>query len=100
MISNYIVPGVLLIIVVVYAIFGLKRGFVKQLAGIASFIVGGFLAYKLCEPVALLIQKLPFIQSMISDIEMPDFSSSTTLWDKITTVLNYMMQSRHSRQRI
>lgn len=92
MISNYIVPGVFLIIVVACAIVGLKKGFLKQLAGIAGFIIGGFLAYKLCEPVALLIQKLPFIQSMISDVEMPDFSSSTTLWEKITTILNYIMQ--------
>ena len=92
MISNYIVPGVFLIVVVVCAIVGLKKGFVKQLAGIASYIFGGFLAYKLCEPIALLIQKLPFIQSMMSDIEMPDFSTSTTLWDKVSTLLTYMMK--------
>ncbi|MCR5456907.1 MAG: CvpA family protein [Clostridiales bacterium] len=92
MISNYIVPGVFLIIVIVSGIIGLKKGFIKQLAGIASFIVGGFLAYKFCEPLSQWIRTMPFIQSMMSDVEMPDFSTSATLWDKITTLLNYMME--------
>jgi len=90
MISNFIIPTIFLIIVVICALVGMKKGFVKQLSGIATFIISAFLAYKLCDAFAELIRKLPFIQSMITDIEMPDFSDAETLWDKIRTILEYI----------
>ena len=49
MISNFIIPTIFLIIVVICALVGMKKGFVKQLSGIATFIISAFLAYKLCD---------------------------------------------------
>ena len=89
MISNYIVPSVFLLIVIICGIVGMKKGFVKQLAGMVSFIISALLAYIFCDPLANVIQKMPFVQTMITDVEMPDFSGTTSLWDKIQTVLTY-----------
>ena len=40
----------------------------------------------------MLIQKIPFIEAMMSDVKMPDFSTTTSLWERITMVLNLMME--------
>ncbi|MGN1095884.1 MAG: CvpA family protein [Eubacteriales bacterium] len=85
---------ILIAIVVLFAVIGAKRGFVKSVSGFVSHIASFIITLIFYKKAALLVKKLPFIAAMITDIEMPEFSSgSGGFLDKINTVINYIISS-------
>ena len=82
----------LFFIVLIAALVGFARGFIKSIAGFIEYTLAVFISYTFASPLSIIVKKLPFIANMITDIEMPDLSNGT-LVDKLVTMVKYISQS-------
>ena len=81
---------ILVVILALCTYFGWKRGFVKTLSGFISYVISFAIANATHRFLASYVIKLPFLQKMISDVEMPVFSEDATFLDKSREILAYV----------
>ena len=87
---------VLILIIVISAIVGLKRGFVRSIAGLASYIISYIVANRFYTLLTPIVSKIPFIQSMTTDIEMPEIESGAGFLGKIGAIFKYLFDNAMS----
>ena len=84
---------ILILIVVVFAMIGLKKGFFKAVSGFISYLIGLVGAALFYKPFMELIKKLPFLAKMITDVEMPNLSEGEDLMEKLKIIMNYVIEN-------
>ena len=84
---------VLALIIVIGALVGLKRGFVRSVAGLAEYIIAFMIANRFYTLGAKLVAKIPFIAKMITDVEMPVLESGKGFFSKVGAVISYIMSN-------
>ena len=84
---------VLVLIIFISAIVGLKRGFVKSIAGFAEYIVAFMVANRFYTAGANLVAKIPFIANMITDVEMPTLDADAGFFGKIGAIISYILEN-------
>ncbi len=81
---------ILIIILAVCAVIGWKKGFIRALRGFVTYIVSFAVANTLYRVVAKSVIKLPFLQKMITDVEMPELPANATFLDKMSEIVRYI----------
>ena len=81
--------AVLLLIIVVFAVIGAKKGFFETIAGLVCPLGSLILTLLFYKPVAALI-KSSFFAHMVSDVPMPDFSGASDVISKLTVMMEYL----------
>ena len=84
---------VLILIIVISAIVGLKRGFVRSVAGLVSYIISYIVANRFYTLLTPIVSKIPFIQSMTTDIEMPEIDPGTGFLGRIGAIFKYLFDN-------
>ena len=93
---NLIFFSALFLIIIISALVGFFRGFVKSVAGFLVYIVSFFAARTFTPLLAVVMKRLPFIAKMITDIEMPVLDNSSTTLQKIIEMVKYIYNSGKS----
>ena len=83
---------ILIAILVLCAIIGWKRGFLRALGGFVSYIIAFAIANKFYRLFAKWIIEIPFLKNMITDVEMPVISENATFLDKVKIIFEYISE--------
>jgi uncharacterized membrane protein required for colicin V production len=81
--------AVLLLIIVLFAVIGAKKGFFATIAGLVCPLGSLVLTLLFYKPVAALLKSTLFA-SMVSDVPMPDFSGASDVISKLTVMMEYL----------
>ncbi len=73
-------------------VIGWKRGFVRALRGFVTYILSFAVANSLYRLIAKTIITLPFLQNMITDVEMPALPADATFLDKVSAIVQYISE--------
>ena len=84
---------VLFAILILSAVIGFFRGFIKSVAGLIEYIASFFIAYTFASPASIFVKKIPFIANMITDVEMPAIDPTASFGQKLLTMVRYITQS-------
>ena len=84
---------ILIAIVAVFAIIGTKRGFIKSVSGYVSVLISFFLTLTFYKRFTPVVKRLPFIERMITDAQMPEFSGAEGFMEKIRMIVNHIISS-------
>ena len=84
---------VLILIIVVFAVIGMKKGFFKSVSGFASYFIGMIIASVFYKPFMDVVKKLPFFANKITDVEMPNLAEGEDLMQKLKIIMNYIMEN-------
>jgi|GEM_PF-822524 uncharacterized membrane protein required for colicin V production len=91
--AEIITVSVLILTVVIAAIVGIKRGFVRSIAGLLVYIVSYIIANRFYTLIVPYTSKIPFIVSMTSDVEMPEVEAGTGFIGKIGAIMKYLFDN-------
>lgn len=91
--SELITGAVLIIIIVVSAIIGAKKGFIRMVAGLIEYIVSFFLAYTFCSKLTAVTSKIPFIADMMTDTDMPELPEGAGLFEKAKETISFIVKN-------
>lgn len=83
---------ILIIVLAVCAVIGWKKGFIRALRGFITYILSFAVANTLYRVVAKSVIQLPFLQKMITDVEMPELSQNATFLDKMSAIVKYISE--------
>ncbi len=83
---------ILIAILVLCAILGWKRGFLRTLGGFVSYIIAFTIANKFYRLLADFVIQIPFLQNMITDVEMPVLPEQSTFLDKVKAIAEYVSE--------
>lgn len=81
---------ILIAILILCAIIGWKRGFLKSLGGFVSYIIAFAVANKLYRLLARFVIEIPFLKKMITDVAMPTLPEKATFLDKMKAIFDYI----------
>ncbi|MBO5022896.1 MAG: CvpA family protein [Clostridia bacterium] len=84
---------ILIAIVVIFAILGIKRGFIKSVSGYVSHLIAFILTFAFYKRFTPVVKRLPFLDNMITDVPMPEFSSAEGFMEKIKMIINHIISS-------
>ena len=84
---------ILIAILVLCAIIGWKRGFLKSLGGFVSYIIAFAVANKFYKLLAKFVIEIPFLAKMITDVEMPPIPQNITFLDKVKFIFDYVSEN-------
>lgn len=83
---------ILIVILIVCAIIGWKKGFIRALRGFVTYILSFAVANTLYRLIARYVIELPFLQRMITDVEMPALPANATFLDKAGAIIKYISE--------
>ena len=84
---------ILILIVVVFALIGAKKGFFKSVSGFASYVVGMIIATIFYQPFMAIVKRLPFFANRITDVEMPNLAEGEDMMEKLKIIMNYIIDN-------
>lgn len=79
----FLVDIILVFVLALCVYIGWLRGFVKTLSGFLTYVVSFAIANASYRFLSQYTIKLPFLQKLVSDVEMPAFSEKATFLDKL-----------------
>lgn len=82
----------LIAVLAVCVVVGWRRGFIRALRGFVTYILSFAVANSLYRLIAKSIITLPFLQNMITDVEMPQLPANATFLDKVSTIIQYISE--------
>ena len=88
-----IFTGIMVVILAIGAIIGVKRGFVRSIAGLMEYIIAFFAANRLYVRGAELVVRIPFLAKLKTDVEMPDLESGTGFFEKIKVIVTRLLSN-------
>ena len=83
---------ILIAVLAVCVVIGWRRGFIRALRGFVTYIISFAVANSLYRVIAKSIITLPFLQNMITDVEMPELPANATFMDKVSTIVKYISE--------
>ncbi len=83
---------ILIAVLAVGVVIGWRRGFIRALRGFVTYIISFAVANSLYRVIAKSIITLPFLQNMITDVEMPELPANATFMDKVSTIVKYISE--------
>ena len=83
---------ILIAVLAVCVVIGWRRGFIRALRGFITYIISFAVANSLYRVIAKSIITLPFLQNMITDVEMPELPANATFMDKVSTIVKYISE--------
>lgn len=83
---------ILIAVLAVCVVIGWRRGFIRALRGFVTYIISFAVANSLYRVIAKSIITLPFLQNMITDVEMPELPANATFMDKVSTIVTYISE--------
>ncbi len=84
---------ILIAVIVISAVAGMKKGFIKSVAGFVSHIVSFILTLLFYDRFAVYVKRLPFLANMITDVDMPELEGGSTFMQKIEIVVDHIISS-------
>lgn len=84
---------ILIAIVAVFAVVGTKRGFIKTVSGYVSHLIAFILTLAFYKRFTGVVKRLPFLDNMITDVPMPDFSGADGFMGKIKMIIDHIISS-------
>ena len=63
---DFIIAAVFILVIAISAFIGMKRGFLRMVAGFVEYIVAFLFAYVFCSRLAVYMKRIPFIANMIT----------------------------------
>lgn len=87
---EFIIAAVFVLILAACAFVGVKKGFIRMIAGFVEYIISFFVAYVFCTKLAVVVEQLPFLKKMITAVEMPEFEKGAGFSEKTKAVLDYL----------
>ena len=82
-----------ILIIVIFAAIGAKKGFFKSVSGFASYFAGMIIASIFYKPFMVFVKKLPFFANKITEVEMPNLAEGEDLMQKLKIIMNYIMEN-------
>ena len=82
----------LIAVLAICVVVGWKRGFIRALRGFVTYILSFAVANSLYRLLAKSIIALPFLQNMITDVDMPDIPANATFLDKVSAIIQYISE--------
>lgn len=83
---------VLIGILAICVVIGWKKGFIRSLRGFVTYILSFAVANTLYRVASKAVIKIPFLQNMITDVEMPALSPNATFLDKMRAIVKYISE--------
>ena len=93
---DFIIAAVFILVIAISAFIGMKRGFLRMVAGFVEYIVAFLFAYVFCSRLAVYMKRIPFIANMITETEMPPLDGMT-FGEKIKFVIDYIVNNALSK---
>ena len=90
---EYVFGLFLILILVISALIGLKRGFVRSIAGLMEYIVAFFVANRFYTVGAELVVKIPFLANLKTEVDMPELEESTGFFEKVKAIINHLIST-------
>lgn len=84
---------ILIAIIVIFAVVGTKRGFIKSVSGFVSHLLSFILTLVFYKRFAVTVKRLPFIAKLITDVEMPNFEGADGFMEKMKMIVNHIIAS-------
>ena len=84
---------ILIAIIVIFAVVGTKKGFIKSVSGLVSHVLSFILALVFYKRFTVYVKRLPFLANMITDVDMPNFEGADGFMEKIKMIVNYIISS-------
>ena len=81
--SVHVFDFILIAVLVICTAVGFFRGFVRSIAGLIEYMIAFFIANRFYIRFAGVIQRIPFISNMITDVEMPVIDSENRFFEKL-----------------
>ncbi len=84
---------VLISILALCVFVGWKKGFIRSLSGFVIYIISFALSNSLYRLISVYFIKIPLLQNMITDVEMPVLTENATFLDKIKEIFDFIKES-------
>jgi uncharacterized membrane protein required for colicin V production len=81
---------VLILIVVVFAVAGAKKGFFQAVSGFFSYLIGLVSSVILYKPFTAYVKKIPFLAKMMTEVEMPRLEEGIGMMEKFRAIMDYV----------
>lgn len=85
----FFVDLILVFVLALCVYIGWMRGFVKTLSGFLIYVVSFAFANASYHLITKYVIQIPFLQKLISDVEMPAFSEKATFLDKLGEIVTF-----------
>lgn len=85
----FLVDLILVFVLALCVYIGWMRGFVKTLSGFLIYVVSFAFANASYHLITKYVIQIPFLQKLISDVEMPAFSEKATFLDKLGEIVTF-----------
>ena len=83
----------LILVLVISALIGLGRGFVRSIAGLAEYIIAFFVANRFYTLGAELVVKIPFLAKLKTDVDMPELDSGVGFFEKLKAIIDHLIST-------
>jgi len=90
---DYVFGLFLILVLVISALIGLKRGFVRSIAGLAEYIIAFFVANRFYTLGAELVVKIPFLAKLKTDVDMPELDSGVGFFEKLKAIIDHLIST-------
>lgn len=90
---EYVFGLFLILVLVISALIGLKRGFVRSIAGLAEYIVAFFVANRFYTFVADIVVRIPFLAKLKTDVDMPEIDSGKGFFEKLKAIIEHLINT-------
>lgn len=89
--SVHIFDFILIAVLAICTAVGFFRGFVRSIAGLIEYMIAFFVANRFYISFAGIVQRIPFISNMITDVEMPVIDGENRFFEKLNLIIDHMM---------
>lgn len=90
---EYVFGLFLILVLVISALIGLKRGFVRSVAGLAEYIVAFFVANRFYTFAADIVVRIPFLSKLKTDVDMPELESGKGFFEKLKAIIEHLIDT-------